>query len=279
MIPTPTKRFRRGLIVQLMTLLLGLLLAIPASAQPKADAPAEQPANPGLSQIQTLNGEAVTAFKGYSFKKGVQKLHQALELARTNKLENDPKLAPTYVLLAMGVIAGRDDLYRGLHYFVHGLRLKKRVGMPRSLVTPQILRVYRSAKKAIAAIGDPPQIKLALYTERVQTALDTVRKDARGLVHEPVDEAKFKLPIPLTAVAGVDIRATKFYLYFRAAGKVKYDRLPMKLSRGAYRAAIPAKATKGRYVHYYIEARDQRGRVAASNGSERSPNVVTIKYF
>lgn len=279
MIPTPAKRFRRGSIILATTSLLGLSLVTAASAQPKTDAPSEQPANPALGQIQALNGEAVTAFGAYSFKKGLQKLEEAVELARKSKLENDPGLAPTYVLLAMGVIAGRDDLYRGLHYFVHGLRLKKKVGMPRSLVTPQILRVYRSAKKAITAIGNPPQVKLALYVERVQTALDTVRKDARGLVHEPVDEAKFKLPIPVTAVAGVDIRATKFYLYFRAAGKVKYDRLPMKLSRGAYRAAIPAKATKGRYVHYYIEARDQRGRVAASNGSERSPNVVTIKYF
>jgi len=58
---------------------------------------------------------------------------------------------------------------------------------------------------------------------------------------------------------------------------VKYGHVEMKQSRGAFRAAIPAKVCKGRYVHYYIEARDQRDRRAASHGSERSPNVIIMK--
>lgn len=303
MSPTTAKRYRRGL--PFTSLLAGLaacalLLASPsatrAQAKPAAkkvrkgaaakkadpkkpgDQP-DEPENPTLAQIKALNGEAIAAFTAYSFTKGMTKLRQALALAYQNKLVSDPALAPTYVLLGMGVIAHKDDLYRGLHYLTRAMRLKRKVGMPRKLVTPQILRIYRSAKRAVRAVGDPPEIKLALHVERVQTALDTVRKDARGLVHEPVDDVKRGLPIPVKAVAGVDIRATKFFLYFRAAGKVKYERLPMKLSRGAWRAAIPGEIAKGRYVHYYIEARDQRGRIAASSGAARMPHVVTVKFF
>ncbi|MCK5800661.1 MAG: hypothetical protein KAI47_25910 [Deltaproteobacteria bacterium] len=281
MIPTPAKRTYRGAsLAAFVALLLGSATAMAGPTPPaKAPAAADATPNPVISQIQALNGDAVKAFTAYNFATGVGKLRQALILAQEHKLMSDKALAPTYILLGMGVVAQKDDLYRGLHYFTRALRLKRHVGMPKALVTPQILRVYRSAKQAVHAIGTPPSIKLALHAERVQTALDTVKKDARGIVHEVVDEVKRGLPIPVKAVAGVDIRATKFFLYFRAAGKVKYQRLPMKLSRGAYRGAIPAKFTKGRYVHYYIEARDQRGRIAASHGSARGPNVVTTKYF
>jgi hypothetical protein len=301
MSPTTAKRYRRGpsprsLLAWLVAGSLVLVGAAASEAQPKpakkgaakkaapgkkADpaAPETPVENPALTQVKTLNGEAVTDFTAYRFSKGMGKLRQALALAYKNGLVADPELAPTYILMGMGVIAHKDDLYRGLHYLTRAMRLKRKVGMPRALVTPQILRIYRSAKKAVKAVGEPPEIKLALHVERVQTALDTVRKDARGLVHEPVDEVKRGLPIPVTAVAGVDIRATKFFLYFRAAGKVKYERLPMKLSRGAYRGAIPGTIAKGRYVHYYIEARDQRGRVAASSGAARMPHVVTVKFF
>ena len=46
---------------------------------------------------------------------------------------------------------------------------------------------------------------------------------------------------------------------------------------GEFRGAIPAAATSGHYVHYYIEARDLRGRLAAGNGSAKSPNVIMIE--
>jgi hypothetical protein len=51
----------------------------------------------------------------------------------------------------------------------------------------------------------------------------------------------------------------------------------MQKTKGVFRAAIPPRASGGRYVHYYIEALNKRGRLAASMGSARSPNVVIIK--
>ncbi len=58
---------------------------------------------------------------------------------------------------------------------------------------------------------------------------------------------------------------------------MKFFKIPMKKTRGVFRGAIPARATSGRYVHYYIEAVDQRGRLAGSKGSAGSPNQVFIK--
>ena len=54
---------------------------------------------------------------------------------------------------------------------------------------------------------------------------------------------------------------------------------PATMKRGAnvFRGKIPAALTKGRYVHYYIQALDQRGRLTAHNGSAKGPNVVIVK--
>jgi hypothetical protein len=233
----------------------------------------------GAARIDALNKEAITLYEAYSFTKGRQKLTEALEAARQEKISSGPELALTYGLLGMGIIAAKDDLYRGLHYLTRAFRFDKKLVLPKQLMTPQVLNVERAARRTVGEIGTPPTVKLALHTEEVQTAKKAVAKDKRGLVHEPVFDAKRNYPIPVKAVVGVDIRATHFYLYYRRARTVKYARIEMKLSRGAYRAAIPKTVTKGKYVHYFIEARDQRGRVTASMGSQRSPNVITIKYF
>ncbi len=67
------------------------------------------------------------------------------------------------------------------------------------------------------------------------------------------------------------------FLFYRSQGKVKFKRLPMRKSKGVFRANIPPATTNGRYLHYYVEALDPRGRRSASNGSVCSPNVVIIK--
>lgn len=252
-----------------LVIMLGITLSSPALYAATEDAKNEK--------IQNLNQEAKTAFVSYSFRQGMDKLRAALAYAVSSDLVENKACADTYILLGLGVIAADDDYYRGLHYFTRALRIDKDVKQPKDLVTPQSLRVFRVAKKTLKVVDAPPTIKLSLYEEKVQRALDTVKKDARGLVHVPVDTVKEGIPIPVKAVVGVDVRATKFFLYYRAAKKVKYSRVEMKLSDGAYRNKIPAKLTKaGPYIHYYIEAYDQRGRPVANKGSAKSPNVITI---
>ena len=83
-------------------------------------------------------------------------------------------------------------------------------------------------------------------------------------------------PILVKVEAGVDIQAQRVFVYYRKAGTVEFNKLDMQKTGTVFRVAIPAEATVGRYVHYYLEARDQRGRLAASFGSARSPTVIII---
>lgn len=248
-----------------------------AEAQPaEAAAPA---GNPTLDRIKSLNNEARAAFGAYSFKKARRRLDRGIRLATRANLLTHPKLAETYMLMGVAHISGSNDLYRGLHYFVRAIRLNKRIRVPRNLATPQLAQMFKYAKQTIRAVGKPPTILLGKQ-KKVTVGPKTggpVKKSGRGLIHSPIDFAKRGYPIPVKARTGVDIQANRVYLFYRPAGTVKFFRIPMKKTRGTFRGAIPAPATRGRYVHYYIEAVDQRGRLAGSKGSAKSPNQIFIK--
>jgi hypothetical protein len=230
-----------------------------------------------LEQIRSLNQEAVSAFEGYSFKKARKRLRRALDIATDAGMLRDKGIAETYVLMGVAYVAGSNDLYRGLHYFVKALRLDRKAKIPRRLATPQLLKMFKTAGQTVKAVGKPPRISITERRPQQGPRNTQVKVKGRGLVHTPIDTAKRGYPIPVKALTGVDIQAHRLFLLYRQAGTVKFLRLPMQKAKGAWRASIPARATYGRYVHYYIEALNQRGRLAASMGSARSPNVVIIK--
>jgi tetratricopeptide (TPR) repeat protein len=252
----------------LLALLLTVFAADPALAAPEADA--------ALARVRGLDQEAMAAFDGYAYNKGRRKLEQALEVARQAGLAKKPQLAATHVLLAIAAQSGSNDSYRALHHFVTALRLDPKIGLPKRLVTPELKRAFANAKRTAKVVGKPP--KLAMAGRRAQRAAKAVaRQQAKGLDHSPIDEAKRGFPVPVKVAIGAELRVQRVFLYYRAAGKVKFTRLEMGRRSNVYRASIPAKVTNGPYLHYYVEARDPRGRLAVSNGSSGSPNVVTIK--
>lgn len=235
--------------------------------------------NASLDQITSLNGEARSAFEAYSFKKALARLQRGLALARQGNLLKNPAVAETYMLLGVAYISGSNDLYRGLHYFVRAIRLDPKITLPKALATPQLAQLFKTAQRTVKAVGSPPTVRLG---REVRTAGASAKQGTddqqggRGLIHSPIDTAKRSYPIPVKATTGLDIKAHRVFLHYRPAGTVKFFSIPMKKTGEVFRAAIPPAATQGRYIHYYIEALDQRGRLAGSMGSARSPNVIII---
>ena len=231
-----------------------------------------------LARINALNQEATAALESYRFTKAHRRLHQAVDIAIQEAALQHAKLAETYVLLGVSAVAGQGDLYRGLHHFVRALRLDATSALPAKLATPQLVELLETARRTVKTVGQPRRIDIrkesparARPDKRVATAA------GRGLVHAPLDTARRGQPMPIKATAGLDVQAHAVHVHYRPAGTVTFTRLAMKREKGVWRAAIPADAARGRYVHYYIEALNQRGRSAGSNGTARSPNVVIIK--
>ncbi len=230
-----------------------------------------------FSEIQSLTSEAVTAFESYSYRKAQQKLERALSLAQSAGLARDPKLAEVHVMLGVAAVAGSNDLYRGLHAFVRAIRLNPASSIPKKVQTPQLLEMFARARQTAKEIGKPPTIRLAQSKEAQALQAAAKKSTASGLVHSPIDTAKRGYPIPVKVETGIDIQAHKVILFYRKAGTVQYEQIPMQKSGSVFRAAVPPEATSGRYLHYYLEARDPRGRLAASFGSARSPSVIIVQ--
>lgn len=230
-----------------------------------------------MSEIQTLTSEAVSAFDNYSYRKAQLKLERALALAQSAGLARDRKLAEVHVMLGVAAVAGTNDLYRGLHAFVRALRLNPAASIPKKVQTPQLLEMFARARQTVKEIGKPPTIRLAQSKAALAQQAAAKKSTASGLVHSPIDSAKRGYPIPVKVETGIDIQAHKVILFYRKAGTVQYEQIPMQKSGSVFRAAVPPEATSGRYIHYYLEARDPRGRLAASFGSARSPSVIIIE--
>jgi tetratricopeptide (TPR) repeat protein len=84
--------------------------------------------------------------------------------------------------------------------------------------------------------------------------------------------------IPMRCVAQPQIAFGRMMLFYRPAGSETFTPVPMVRSRkGWYQGLVPAAATAGKSLQYYVEAQGPSNRVATSNGQADSPNLVLIR--
>ncbi len=261
---------KNGLKSIILSALIAALVGAPVSSR------AQDAAENALQKINHLTSVAVAAFDTYSYKKANTKLERALTIAARRGMKKDPRLARVHILIGVAAVAGSNDLYRGLHSFVRALRLDPKIAIPQKLITPQLKQMFATAKKTVKLVGKPPKIRFSKSSKEPGKIKTSALGGPRGLAHVPLESAKRGFPIPVKVEPGIDIQAHKVFLFYRPAGKVKYQSSAMTKRGTIFRGAIPPTLTKGRYVHYYIEAKDKRGRLAGSFGSARSPTVIII---
>ena len=107
--------------------------------------------------------------------------------------------------------------------------------------------------------------------------------DLPGHFSEPIfctvpDEIPQGADLYVHCVPHANVSAKIVALYYRAGGTVIYNATTMERSRkGWYTALIPGTRLTGKVLQYYVEARDSRQAVAATNGKSSSPNIATIR--
>ena len=104
-----------------------------------------------------------------------------------------------------------------------------------------------------------------------------------GHIREPVtcdlpDEVTAGEDLYVHCVPQPGVGAKMLAFYYRSAGSALYNAVTLERSRkGWYVTTIPGGRVSGRLLHYYVEARDAKEKIAASNGKATSPNVITVK--
>jgi hypothetical protein len=92
------------------------------------------------------------------------------------------------------------------------------------------------------------------------------------------DEVQAATDLYVHCVPKTPATAKVITLNFRPSGVAVYNAVIMERNKkGWYMALIPGSRVSGKLLQYYVEARDAKQNVTASNGRASSPNVVSIR--
>jgi hypothetical protein len=254
--PTPTARSFPGisLVVGLLVLSVPLVPARPALAA-EAD-PAV------LDKITKLNRKALDEYQNLNFDEARKLLQEALDAASEAGLDRHPAAARTYVHLGVVVLAGLKQKDEAVKLFRKALDIQPDIKLDKSLATPEIQEVYDS----VAASAS-------------KTEESTKPADGEGITHEAVTRSPQGKPIVIKAEVASSVGAKKVVLSYSADGADEFAENEMTEDppgSGVYTTEVPASATQGGVVDYFIEARGDDDKILASKGSAQKAMKILL---
>jgi hypothetical protein len=212
-----------------------------------------------VDRITLLNRKAVDAYQHLEFDTAVQILNEALALSDQAGLKGHPIRARTFVTLGIVTLGGLKQKEPALKYFRKALRIQPEIRLSPGLANPEIQAAF---DEAISSLGSEPGDDLP---------------PEKALVHEPVAMAPAGKVLPIRVAPDRSLEAINLVLSYRAGTDTAFAALPMqKGPNGVFAASIPASATAGAQVVYFIEARKDDGTVVVARGSAASPLVVSL---
>jgi hypothetical protein len=212
-----------------------------------------------VGKITLLNRKAVDAYQHLEFEAAERLLNEALDQSERTGLMQHPIRARTFVTLGIITLGGLKQRDKAVKYFRKALQIQPEVRLNPGLANPEIQAAF---DEAVAGLGSGGGDELT---------------PEKALAHEPVHVGQGKQPVPIRVVPDKDLEATTFVLRYRAETASSFTDLVMtKGANGAYEAAIPASATDGEKVAYFIEARRNNGSVAERRGTAADPIVVAL---
>ena len=213
-------------------------------------APALAQDSRAVKRIEDINRAAMEDYDILNFESAKKLLEGAEPQIKKAKLDKHPIAARTQVNLGIVLGGGLGDMPGAQAAFKRALEIDPTARLPVAYRTPELQRTFDGAGSKGADEGPPV-----------------------GLKHAPIESAKPGEAIPISVQVGAEVKAKQIVVSYRAAGTQEFTALPMK-SVGAtgaeWTASIPAEATRGDSVDYFIEARGTGGKVLAATGNASS---------
>ena len=258
-----------------ISVLVGLALCLP---QPAVFA---QPADT-IEKVTQLNREAVAAVDKREFEKARELLKRALDLCKTSGLEQHPAAARTHIHMGVVIIQGFKNHELGMKQFAKALAIDPNIGITKSLSTPALEEAFAEAKaggSALASGGDDDGTRVTPPAAGTRAAAETRTEapSSSGFSYHTVSEVKQGSSIVVTVTVEESLKFRKLILAYREQGTSEFLGREMEpVGDGAYRAEIPASATNGSSVAYYMEAQDDDGNPVGSRGTETRPLLIAF---
>ncbi|HEX2685895.1 MAG TPA: tetratricopeptide repeat protein [Kofleriaceae bacterium] len=191
-------------------------------------------------------------------------LNQALAIAKKAKLDKDPIVARVYLDLGIAQLAGSDQEAARVS-FLSAAQIDPKITIEAGYKSPELVNMLEEAKAAAGEGGG----------DSSSDGVDC--RAVRGLQHTVIDHSKGGAAQPIEAFVASDLAPARVVVMYRPESAIDFVEVRLtKQGSCRYAGAIPASATRGSLVHYYIAAYDANNRVLAAKGSSGTPNVMTI---
>src|SRR3982750_4253459 len=244
---------------------LTLLPVVALTTSSAARAAAEDSA--AVEKVTKLNKKAVDEYQNLNFEEARKLLKSAVEICNQSGLENHPVTARTYVHLGIVTFTGFKQKDEAIKQFRKALEIQADIKLDKILATPEVQEVYDEAveqqkEAAATAKKPPPEVK-----------------PGEGIDHTPITKSPQGSAIEVKASVDPGLGAKKVVLSFSADGADDFAEREMKedpAGSGSYTGEIPASATQGGAVDYFIEALGDNDAVVAAKGSANKTLKVAM---
>ncbi|MES1165576.1 MAG: tetratricopeptide repeat protein, partial [Verrucomicrobiota bacterium] len=248
-------------------ILVGVLLSAPGAARAEGEDPA------AIEKVTNLNKKALDAYNNLEFEDARKLLKQALDLCGSAGLDKHPIKARTHIHMGVVLIAAKQQEL-GVKQFRKALDIQPDIQVTKALANPEIIQAFEEAGSAgggDAGGGDSAAEGTTAPPNGGEPATPS------DIAHVPVKRAKKGRPVSIVVSVSPELTGyTKVVIAYRADGGPEFLPAEMHRSGSRWSGEIPAEATRGRIVHYYVEAEAEDETAVASAGSEERPYTVTL---
>jgi hypothetical protein len=239
--------------------LCGWVVLSPATSRAMAEDPE------AIAKITKLNKKAIEEYENLNFEEARKILKEALDLCTASGLDRHPIKARTHVHLGIVILSGFKQREVAIKQFRRALDIQPDIKPTKILANPEVQEAFDEA----AAGGGTDKAEASTSPDK--------GGGAAGITHQPVLQASQGGAVPIKATVDPSVGAAKVMLFYRSGGAGDYMSVEMSGSGAEYTASIPASATSGNLVNYYIEAQAADGSSKATKGVASDPIAISLK--
>jgi hypothetical protein len=229
-----------------------------------------------IDKVTNLNKKALAAYNNLDFDDARKLLKQALDLCSSAGLDKHPINARTHIHMGVVLIASKQQEL-GVKQFKKALEIQPDIQVTKALANPEILQAFQQAAESGPDTGDAGGGTETSEGTPPPSGAGSPSEVTGDITVVPVSRAKKGKPVVISASVSPDFTGyAKLVLAYRAAGLREFTGVDMRRSGNKFIAEIPAEATQGRVVHYYVEAEAADESPVSSNGSETKPYAVYL---
>ncbi len=245
-----------------------------------------------VQKVVELNKKALAAYANLDVEEAINLLKQALETCRTAQLDDHLVAARTHVHMGVVLVAGLKQRDQGMEEFKKALRVDPTIKVTKGMLNPEVQSAFAEAAMDVSEGGEggvtapaaaetkPQSAESAQPAEPAQPAQPAQPASSVGsaIVHTAVTASAVGQPIVIQAEVPASLAAERVVLAYRPDGASDFVTREMDPFENSdwYQTELPAEATSGASVAYYILAQDAEGQVLAQNGTAAEPHIINL---